>query len=85
MSESQQVPKTHDIRRLVQQASSAQSSFSAFLTDADVLTPLATEFRYPSDDEAPMPTVQQADEAIAASRRIYDFVLSLLPSETQPV
>ena len=85
VSQNLQVPKTHDIRRLIQQAIAAVSGFGVFLNDADLLTPLATEFRYPSDDEAPMPTLLQVQDAIAAARRIYDFVLSVLPAETHPV
>ena len=85
VSQNIQVPKTHDIRRLIQQALAAKPGFTLYFTDADLLTPLATEFRYPSDDEAPMPTFVQVQEAIAAARRIYDFVLSVLPAETHPV
>ena len=85
VSQNIQVPKTHDIRRLIQHAIAASPGFSLFLTDADLLTPLATEFRYPSDDEAPMPTLVQVQDALAAARRIYDFVLSVLPPETHPV
>ncbi len=85
VSQNIQVPKTHDIRRLIQQALAANPGFNLFLKDADLLTPLATEFRYPSDDEAPMPTLVQVQDAIAAARRIYDFVLSALPAENHPV
>jgi HEPN domain-containing protein len=85
VSQNIQVPKTHDIRRLIQQAVAANPGLSVFLPDADLLTPLATAFRYPSDDEAPMPTLVQVQDALAAARRIYDFVLSVLPAETHPV
>ena len=85
VSQNSQVLKTHDIRRLMQQADAQNAGFNSFLTDADLLTPFATEFRYPSDDEAPMPTAQQTQEALAAARRIYDFVLSVLPIEAHPV
>ena len=76
--------KTHDVGRLVQSAAAINPAFAPLLPLANALTPLATEFRYPADDQAPMPTVQQADEALAAARRIYDFVLSVLPQETHP-
>jgi HEPN domain-containing protein len=85
VSENLQVQKTHDIGRLLQTAATSKPDFLNYFTDADVLTPLATEFRYPADDEAPMPSIQQAAEAIAAARRIYDFVISVLPQETHPV
>ncbi|MBE2287431.1 MAG: HEPN domain-containing protein [Prosthecobacter sp.] len=85
VSQNESVPKTHDIRRLIESARVYRDEFGGFLADADLLTPLATEFRYPMDDEAPMPTLNQANEALAAARRIYDFVLSVLPTETHPV
>jgi HEPN domain-containing protein len=85
VSENQQLPKTHDIRRLAQLASSTHSGFLAYLADADILTPFATEFRYPADDEAPMPTTEQAKQALTAARRIFDFVLSVLPAKTHPI
>ena len=78
-------PKTHDVGKLVELAAAKHVEFSRFQQVADAITPLATEFRYPADDEAPMPTAQQTQEALAASRRIYDFVLSVLPAETHPV
>jgi HEPN domain-containing protein len=79
------MPKTHDVGRLVQLASAHDAQMAQLQAMADSLTPFATEFRYPADDEAPMPTLQQANQALASARRIYDFVLSVLPAETHPV
>jgi hypothetical protein len=79
------IPKTHDLGKLVQLATACHIQFAQLQAIADALTPFATEFRYPADDEAPMPTIQQANQALAAARRIYDFVLSILPTETHPV
>ncbi len=76
--------KTHDVSRLVSLAAGSHVGFTSYCADANFLAPLATEFRYPMDDEAPMPSIAQADEALAAARRIYSFVLSLLPPETHP-
>ncbi len=85
VSEGLSIPKTHDVGKLVQLATADNAGFATLQSIADALTPFATAFRYPADDEAPMPSVQQAGEALAAARRIYDFVLSVLPSETHPV
>jgi HEPN domain-containing protein len=82
------VQKTHHITRLIETAALLESAFSGFADDADLLSPLATAFRYPdeSDWNAPLqPTEEEFNEALAAARRIYDFVLSALPAETHPV
>jgi HEPN domain-containing protein len=85
VSEGLSIPKTHDVGKLVELAAAKHAEFSHFQQVADAITPLGTEFRYPADDEAPMPTAQQTHDALAAARRIYDFVLSVLPAETHPV
>ncbi len=77
--------KTHDLGKLVELAAACSGQFAVLQSLADALTPLATGFRYPTDDEAPMPSIQQADEALEAARQIYPFVLSALPSETHPI
>jgi HEPN domain-containing protein len=84
-SDNQPILKTHDVGKLVQLVAANQPGFAPLQPFADPLTPFATEYRYPADDEAPMPSVQKATEALAAARRIYDFVLSLLPQETHPL
>ena len=85
VSEGLAIPKTHDVGKLVELAAAKHAEFSRLQQIADAITPLATEFRYPMDDEAPMPTAQQTHDALAAARRIYEFVLSVLPAETHPV
>jgi hypothetical protein len=73
---------------LIETAALLESAFSGFADDADLLSPLATAFRYPdeSDWNAPLqPTEEEFNEALAAARRIHDFVLSALPAETHPV
>jgi HEPN domain-containing protein len=73
--------KTHSLVLLLPLCSFINASFQQ---EASILSPLAFMFRYP-DDFAPLkPTRAEFDEALAAARRIYDFVLSVLPSETHP-
>lgn len=82
------VQRTHNITQLAEGASKIQPRFDELLDDADVLTPLVTFFRYPDETDweaPPKPTRAQFDEALAAAQRIYDFVLTLLPSGTHPV
>lgn len=81
------IQKTHHITRLVESATTLNAAFSDFADDADLLSPLATAFRYPDETDwnAPLqPSEEEFNEALAAARRIYDFVLSVLPPETHP-
>ena len=79
------VPKTHSLVMLLPSCVSIHQGFQTLRTEAALLSPLATLFRYP-DNFAPLdPTRAEFTEALAAARRIYDFVLSLLPHETHPL
>lgn len=81
----QSFAKTHNIRSLVEQAQSVKADFAAWLDAAEKLTPYASAFRYPHEDEEPLePTRAQFDEALQAAEGIYHFVLSVLPDETHP-
>ncbi len=81
------VQRTHDIARLVREASTFEPGFATFAADAQFLSPLITSYRYPDEadwEPLPEPTRAEFDGALAAAQRIYDFVLSLLPQETHP-
>ena len=80
----EEVLKTHNLKVLLPLCANLSASFSAFQADAALLNPLATAFRYPDDFTPLNPTRTEFDEALTAAQRIYDFVLSLLPSETHP-
>ncbi|PIP41209.1 MAG: hypothetical protein COX19_04160 [Desulfobacterales bacterium CG23_combo_of_CG06-09_8_20_14_all_51_8] len=72
-------PKTHDIRLLLQLAIAITPDFSKHEDSADLLTPYATEFRYPGDMMDP--TIEETEEATIISKQFVDFVISLLPDE----
>ncbi len=74
-------PKTHDIRLLVQLAISINSAFVKYEDSADLLTPYATEFRYPG--EIMEPTSEEMEEGLKQAEEMVDFVISLLPNELQ--
>ena len=76
-------PKTHDIRLLVQMAISINPEFAKYEDSADLLTPYATEFRYPG--EVMEPTNEEMEEGVKKAEEIVDFVISLLPNELQKV
>ena len=81
------VQRTHNITQLAERAAKIQPCFDEMFDHADLLTPLVTSFRYPDETDwevPPKPTRVQFDEALAAAQRIYDFVLSLLPTDTHP-
>ena len=76
--------KTHDIVRIVRVAEEVEPSFNRVLDSARVLTPLAWQFRYPSEAPDDEPTREQLDEALQHAQAIYDFVLRVLPPQTHP-
>ncbi len=79
------IKKTHEVDELVALALTKEPAFHSIRDDADVVSPFATRFRYPSIADSDLePTESDFVEALAAARRIYDFVLSVPPPETHP-
>ena len=83
-AQNEPIQKTHDLRLLVSMGNAFNTTLQTFRADADILNPLAVKYRYP-DPTLPDPEQAEFTEALAASRRIYDFVVSVLPPETHPV
>ncbi len=74
--------KTHDIQVLVNQATSIEPLFGAWLPVAQTLTPYATVFRYPG--AVLVPPREEFDEAFAVAAEFCAFVISLLPPAVHP-
>lgn len=74
--------KTHDIQRLVLLAEDYADTFSNWYDAAELLTPYATEFRYPGD--VMEPTAEEFAEAFQAANQLHAFVLSHLPRAVHP-
>jgi HEPN domain-containing protein len=72
-------PRTHDLRLLVQLALVLNPSFQNYQEAAELLTPYATAFRYPSD--IMQPTAEELQEAIERASEIFNFITSLLSDE----
>jgi HEPN domain-containing protein len=72
-------PRTHDLRLLVQLALVLNPSFQNYQEAAELLTPYATAFRYPSD--IMQPTAEELQEAIEKASEIFGFITSLLSDE----
>ena len=69
-------PKIHLLTPLVTLCSDINKSFLELLDAAEILTPLATEFRYPGDILEPDPS--DADEAYRIAEDVVQFVISKL-------
>jgi HEPN domain-containing protein len=74
--------KTHDLDELGRVATALDPTLAAVATRAIDLTPYAWRFRYPGEPEEP--SRQEAEEAIALAREVYDAVVSRLPEEVRP-
>jgi HEPN domain-containing protein len=72
-------PRTRDLRLLVQLALVINPSFQDYQEAAELLTPYATAFRYPSD--IMQPTAEELQEAIEKASEIFGFITSLLSDE----
>ncbi len=74
--------KTHDILSLLTLALPKSETLSAYLDIGNELTPYASEFRYPGDEATP--GKDEFQTALDSANKIYQGILSLLPSETHP-
>jgi HEPN domain-containing protein len=71
--------KTHNLVVLLESCLDFDLGFEIFRTSAEVLTPYATEFRYPSDIVEP--DTSEAEEALTMAESILSFVIKLLPDK----
>ena len=67
--------RTHDLERLLELATALEAAFAPLETQADVLNPYATAFRYPNALTVQFPSVAEVRTAIEHAQAIYDFVL----------
>ena len=74
--------RIHDVERLVHLAMPYEDRFVECVSDARLLTPYATFFRYPGITFEP--SVSEFAQAVMAATDIYEFVLSLLPVDVLP-
>ena len=70
-------PKTHDLDVLLDLCSQSDPDFRRWDDAADILTPYATEFRYPSDSLEP--EEEDARQAIEIAASLLNFVTQKLP------
>lgn len=76
--------RTHDLERLLELAAALDPAFAPLETQADLLNPYATAFRYPGMMSVLFPSVAEVNTAIEHAQAIYDFVLKQVPAEAHP-
>ena len=77
----QNFPRTHDVRLLLQLAIVINPVFQQHQEASEILTPYATEFRYPSD--VMQPTDDELCEAIEKAESLFGEVVLLLSDEVR--
>ena len=76
--------KTHDVIRLIEEATDDSPDFEQFEEAAEILTPYVSAFRYPGLTEDAVPSREEFDAALKHAQAIYDFVVNRLPAEARP-
>ena len=74
--------KTHDLDEVGRSCEAVDPDLRAILGRARDLTVFAWVFRYPG--ESSTPTREEADDALALARRVYDAILARLPDGLRP-
>lgn len=74
--------KTHNLVALLALCGSFEPGFGRWEEAAEMLTPYATEFRYPGD--VLEPESDEAEKAFAAAEAFVNFIIHLLPDEVKP-
>lgn len=70
--------KTHDLAKLVLQATAVDLAFSQLQADAEELTPFAVLYRYPGEQGFTAPTKEEFESALKAANRFVSFIQQLL-------
>jgi HEPN domain-containing protein len=73
--------KSHNLVALLSLCVRFEGGFEEWYDAAAMLTPYATEFRYPG--ELLEPTRAEADHAFDTASRLFDYVTGLLPAEVK--
>jgi HEPN domain-containing protein len=74
--------RVHNLVYLLDLCETAEPDFAALRKAAESLTPYAVEIRYPGDSLEI--SSEEAQQALAAAKAIWDKVLSFIPCELHP-
>ena len=74
--------KTHNLEELGQQCVKLDASLKSVVDRVAPLTEFAWKFRYPGDSDEP--SREEAEQALAAARSLYEVILTRLPLDPHP-
>ena len=74
--------KTHNLEELGRQCVALDATFQSLADQAAPLTEYAWKFRYPG--ESMEPASEEAEQALATARRVYEAILARVPPEARP-
>mgnify|MGYP001596119713 CR=1 FL=1 len=74
--------KTHSIEELGEQCLRLDATLRPLIDRAAPLTEYAWKYRYPGEPDEPTP--DEAKDALAVARNVYDAIRSRLPEEARP-
>ena len=73
--------KTHNLVALLAFCIPLEPKFDRLEEAAEILTPYATEFRYPGD--VTEPSKEETQQALAMAENFLNFIIQLLPNEVK--
>jgi HEPN domain-containing protein len=74
--------KTHNLEEVGRQCVAVDSTLEALADQAAPLTEYAWKFRYPGESEEA--TREEAEQALATARHVYEAILTRLPPNVRP-
>ncbi len=74
--------KTHSLVALLSRCLPLDAELENWKNVAEILTPYATEFRYPGDPMEPSP--EESEEALSLAESFVEFILQRMPEEVRP-
>jgi HEPN domain-containing protein len=74
--------KTHNLEELGEQCLRLDPTLELVVDKAVPLTKYAWKFRYPGESEEP--SREEAQEALAIAREVYEAIVTRLPAEVRP-
>jgi len=74
--------KTHNLEELGRRCAALDATLGALADQAAPLTEYAWKFRYPG--ETAEPEREEAEQALAVARNVYDAILNRVPPKAQP-
>ena len=75
--------RTHNLVALLAFCTPSEPTFSQWEEAAEMLTPYATEFRYPGD--ILNPEMEEAEQALTSADAFVNFVIQSMPDEVNPL